>query len=175
MIPLITKNEWRIDENKLNKEKEDENVVKENAESISVQTEKEPESLQDQAVKELLEEASTKGSSSKKSKTIPILFQNRVPDGYEEDDNMDVSLRPDQVAQKLQNMHLHYLSHILLILYLNHLQSSLDDYERIPIEEFGLAMLRGMGWKETEGIGLKNKKYVLQVQLVFHALLVVLN
>lgn len=27
-------------------------------------------------------------------------------------------------------------------------ESSIDDYENIPINQFGLAMLRGMGWKE---------------------------
>jgi G patch domain/KOW motif-containing protein len=39
-------------------------------------------------------------------------------------------------------------------------RSTQDDYERVPVSEFGLAMLRGMGWKEEEGIGLKNKKVV---------------
>lgn len=36
-------------------------------------------------------------------------------------------------------------------------QSLLQDYENVPIEEFGTAMLRGMGWKSGEGIG-KNPK-----------------
>jgi len=36
----------------------------------------------------------------------------------------------------------------------------LEDYENIPIEEFGMAMLRGMGFKEAEGIGLTNKRRV---------------
>lgn len=29
-------------------------------------------------------------------------------------------------------------------------ESTLDDYENIPINHFGLAMLRGMGWKDEE-------------------------
>lgn len=29
-------------------------------------------------------------------------------------------------------------------------ESSLDDYDRVPIGDFGKAMLRGMGWKEEE-------------------------
>jgi hypothetical protein len=29
--------------------------------------------------------------------------------------------------------------------------STLEDYERIPVEEFGAALLRGMGWKEDDG------------------------
>jgi len=31
--------------------------------------------------------------------------------------------------------------------------STAEDYETIPINKFGLAMLRGMGWKPTKGIG----------------------
>ncbi|EME39633.1 hypothetical protein DOTSEDRAFT_75323 [Dothistroma septosporum NZE10] len=38
---------------------------------------------------------------------------------------------------------------------------SLDDYARVPVEQFGAAMLRGMGWKDGEGIGSqKGKKLV---------------
>ena len=31
--------------------------------------------------------------------------------------------------------------------------ASLDDYAAVPVEEFGAAMLRGMGWKDGEAIG----------------------
>lgn len=31
--------------------------------------------------------------------------------------------------------------------------ATLDDYERVPVEQFGAALLRGMGWKDGEGIG----------------------
>lgn len=31
--------------------------------------------------------------------------------------------------------------------------ASLDDYAAVPVEEFGAAMLRGMGWKEGEVVG----------------------
>jgi len=34
------------------------------------------------------------------------------------------------------------------------------DYEKIPIGEFGLAFLRGCGWKEQDGIGSTNRKAV---------------
>ena len=37
------------------------------------------------------------------------------------------------------------------------LQSTLDDYEAMPIEIFGEAVLRGMGWKKGEAIGKTNK------------------
>ncbi|CAH1110649.1 unnamed protein product [Psylliodes chrysocephalus] len=32
-------------------------------------------------------------------------------------------------------------------------ESTIDDYENVPVGDFGLAMLRGMGWKEGVGIG----------------------
>lgn len=32
------------------------------------------------------------------------------------------------------------------------------DYDSVPIEMFGLAVLRGCGWHEGEGIGKTNKK-----------------
>lgn len=36
-------------------------------------------------------------------------------------------------------------------------ESSIDDYERIPISQFGLAMLRGMGLKDDEIKAAQNK------------------
>ncbi|XP_046422465.1 G-patch domain and KOW motifs-containing protein isoform X1 [Neodiprion fabricii] len=38
-------------------------------------------------------------------------------------------------------------------------ESTLEDYESIPIDAYGMAMLRGMGWKPGKGIG-KNEKLV---------------
>ena len=46
---------------------------------------------------------------------------------------------------------------IVQVLYELLLQATDKDYEQVPIEQFGLAMLRGMGWKDGEGVG-KNKK-----------------
>ncbi|KAI9496123.1 DExH-box splicing factor binding site-domain-containing protein [Zychaea mexicana] len=31
--------------------------------------------------------------------------------------------------------------------------ATMDDYERMPVDQFGAALLRGLGWKEGEGIG----------------------
>lgn len=39
-------------------------------------------------------------------------------------------------------------------------QSTLDDYESVPVQEFGLAMLRGMGWTKT------NEKWVCKLFLL---------
>ncbi|KAK4546066.1 hypothetical protein LTR36_002203 [Oleoguttula mirabilis] len=38
--------------------------------------------------------------------------------------------------------------------------ASLDDYVRVPVEQFGAALLRGMGWKDGEGIGLNRGRKV---------------
>jgi G patch domain/KOW motif-containing protein len=38
-------------------------------------------------------------------------------------------------------------------------QSTLEDYESIPIVDFGMAMLRGMGWNPGRGIG-RNERYI---------------
>lgn len=54
-----------------------------------------------------------------------IVIIAQVPAGFETDDKIDTELRPEE--------------------------SSLEDYEQVPIEQFGLALLRGMGWKEGEG------------------------
>ncbi|KAL8701288.1 MAG: hypothetical protein Q9201_004988 [Fulgogasparrea decipioides] len=43
--------------------------------------------------------------------------------------------------------------------------ASLDDYARVPVEEFGLGMLRGMGWKEGEVVG-KRKDQVSRARVV---------
>lgn len=39
-------------------------------------------------------------------------------------------------------------------------EPNIDDYDTIPVEEFGFAMLRGMGWSEGHGVGLTNRKVV---------------
>ncbi|CAH0392228.1 unnamed protein product [Bemisia tabaci] len=44
-------------------------------------------------------------------------------------------------------------------------ESTLEDYESIPIEKYGLAMLRGMGWEPGKGIG-KNAKIAPPVSQV---------
>ncbi|KAG8554704.1 hypothetical protein GDO81_003869 [Engystomops pustulosus] len=61
-------------------------------------------------------------------------MQNRVPDGYEDGDKVNVSLRPESAEAA--------------------------DYEVVPVEHYGMAMLRGMGWKEGEGIGKTFKQDV---------------
>jgi len=131
VIPLISKNNWRP---KLSNGRIDHHK---GSPSIAAKPKaKDALTLEQQAVNEILESAK-KGhecESAEFDSAIPLLLQNRIPDGFETDDNMDVSLRPEE--------------------------STLDDYDRVPIEQFGLAMLRGMGWSKTGGIGLTNQKAV---------------
>ena len=64
---------------------------------------------------------------------IPLLMQNKIPENTEtEEGPLKVDIRPDS--------------------------STLDDYDQVPIGSFGLGMLRGMGWKEEEGIGKTKQK-----------------
>ena len=39
-----------------------------------------------------------KGAVTDTSLTIPLLMRNKVPDGFETDDRLDVTLRPDEVC-----------------------------------------------------------------------------
>ena len=45
-------------------------------------------------------------------------------------------------------------------------ENSQSQYDEIPVEEFGKALLKGMGWKEGEGVGRSNKKDVKPPEFV---------
>ncbi|KAG4305097.1 hypothetical protein PORY_001267 [Pneumocystis oryctolagi] len=47
--------------------------------------------------------------------------------------------------------------------------STLEDYENVPVEEFGNALLRGMGWKEGESIGKDKNKDIKPIKVVRRA------
>ena len=32
-------------------------------------------------------------------------------------------------------------------------ETSLEEYDQVPVEQFGAALLRGMGWKEGQALG----------------------
>lgn len=44
--------------------------------------------------------------------------------------------------------------------------ATLEEYEAVPVEEFGAAMLRGMGWKEGEAIGRRKGLKAVQPRVV---------
>ncbi|XP_069501386.1 G-patch domain and KOW motifs-containing protein [Ambystoma mexicanum] len=129
VIPLIQKNRWSKIEHPLQ------------AKTKKGEQEERPEDgVLSQAVKELIEESKRSqdrwenGEKVDLNMTIPLLMQNRVPDGFEDGDKVDVSLRPESATDV--------------------------DYDVVPVEAYGMAMLRGMGWKQGEGIGRTFKQDV---------------
>ncbi|UYV61835.1 GPKOW [Cordylochernes scorpioides] len=89
------------------------------------------------AAKEILEECTPKNENDEikeSTQVIPLNSQNKSILGFEGDEKLDLSKHPDEPTQ--------------------------ENYDEVPVSEFGLAMIRGMGWKPDEGIGLTNKKCV---------------
>eukprot|EP01116_Phalansterium_solitarium_P017797 TRINITY_DN4479_c0_g1_i1.p1 TRINITY_DN4479_c0_g1~~TRINITY_DN4479_c0_g1_i1.p1 ORF type:complete len:595 (+),score=222.38 TRINITY_DN4479_c0_g1_i1:195-1979(+) len=79
---------------------------------------------------------------------VPLLLQNRDPriDNFKDETDQfraDVASRPDE--------------------------ASLEAYERIPIDSFGAAMLRGMDWAPGKPVGLTNKAVVTPTEFVKRA------
>ena len=137
VIPLIVNNRYNVkrDSTKPNKNQLNGNDNKDNAaEEVS----QEEESLEDKAKRELLREAmqidndKTKKESTRVIPVLDTMMKNRVPEGFESDGNFDVSLRPEE--------------------------PSVANYDQVPVEDFGLAMLRGMGWKPGMAVGANTKE-----------------
>ncbi|KAL6119336.1 gpkow [Pungitius sinensis] len=137
IIPLIQKNRWH---------RPDQAVQ---AETSAVKTPKHTEdndSVESQAVKELIEDSRRQleewqnGSQAdiNPNLAIPLLMQNKVPDGFEDGDRVKVDLRPESSTEA--------------------------DYESIPVEAYGLAMIKGMGWNKEEGIGRTFKQHVTPIE-----------
>ncbi|XP_071118672.1 G-patch domain and KOW motifs-containing protein-like [Haliotis cracherodii] len=145
VIPLIKSNNWRTqflekkDQVKEECDKTNTNDSKGIAPDIAPKAEKGNLTLIEQATREIIEATALENQNWEgrgqpdPSLSVPLLVRNKVPEGFETDDKLDVSLRPDGPEDA--------------------------DYEQIPIDQFGFAMLRGMGWKDGEGIG-KNKELV---------------
>uniref|UniRef100_A0A3Q2WNA4 G-patch domain and KOW motifs-containing protein n=2 Tax=Haplochromis burtoni TaxID=8153 RepID=A0A3Q2WNA4_HAPBU len=136
IIPLIQKNRWhkpdQVGQNSENGGKI-ENTAQDN------------DSVESQAVKELIEDSRRQldlwqnGPKSENiNLSIPLLMQNKVPEGFEDGDQVKVDLRPESSTEA--------------------------DYERVPVEAYGLAMLKGMGWKKEEGIGRTFKQDVKPIE-----------
>uniref|UniRef100_A0A3Q0RNI8 G-patch domain and KOW motifs-containing protein n=1 Tax=Amphilophus citrinellus TaxID=61819 RepID=A0A3Q0RNI8_AMPCI len=133
IIPLIQKNRWhRAGQNS------------ENGGKIQ-DTTQDNDSVESQAVKELIEDSRRQlelwqngPKSESLNLSIPLLMQNKVPEGFEDGDHVKVDLRPESSTEA--------------------------DYERVPVEAYGLAMLKGMGWKKEEGIGRTFKQDVKPIE-----------
>jgi len=91
----------------------------------------------------------------------PMLLQNQIP-GIAEIENenerykYDVNSRPDVVCVSCV-----YLGST------DPLKPDLEAYDRMPVDEIGGALLRGMGWEEGKPIGLNSKTYYQLLVCVF--------
>jgi len=127
VIPMLKANnyDWRTKGGK--SDKKDDDKVTENGDKQTT--------LASEAARELLAEAAKQNQEwnersedgKPKLDAIPTVIANALPGETANEDHLDVSLRAEA--------------------------STMDDYDNVPIEQFGMAMLRGMGWKEGQGIG----------------------
>ncbi|XP_071021724.1 G-patch domain and KOW motifs-containing protein-like [Oncorhynchus clarkii lewisi] len=143
IIPLIQRNRWcSRQENKagLVQGQGDGGRVKAKTQPPS----QEQDSVESQAVKEIIEESQRlldqwkNGDQADPNLTIPLLMQNQAPQGFEDGDHIKVDLRPESSTEA--------------------------DYDSVPVEAYGLAMLKGMGWKAGEGIGRTFKQDVKPIE-----------
>ncbi|XP_020362288.1 G-patch domain and KOW motifs-containing protein [Oncorhynchus kisutch] len=143
IIPLIQRNRWcSRQENKagLVQGQGDGGRVKAKTQPPS----QEQDSVESQAVKEIIEESQRQldqwknGDQADPNLTIPLLMQNQAPQGFEDGDHIKVDLRPESSTEA--------------------------DYDSVPVEAYGLAMLKGMGWKAGEGIGRTFKQDVKPIE-----------
>ncbi|XP_026223003.1 G-patch domain and KOW motifs-containing protein [Anabas testudineus] len=137
IIPLIQRNRWY---------KADRTGQDEGTGDKTQETTQDNDSVESQAVKELIEDSRRQleqwqngpQSESNLNLAIPLLMQNKVPEGFEDGDHVKVDLRPESSTEA--------------------------DYESVPVEAYGLAMLKGMGWKKSEGIGRTFKQDVKPIE-----------
>ncbi|KAM9855369.1 G-patch domain and KOW motifs-containing protein [Aulostomus maculatus] len=137
VIPLIQKNRWH---------KPDRANQNDGGGGKTQEATQNSDSVESQAVKELIEDSRRQlelwqngpQSESNLNLSIPLLMQNKVPEGFEDGDQIKVDLRPESSTEA--------------------------DYESVPVDAYGLAMLKGMGWKKGEGIGRTFKQDVKPIE-----------
>ncbi|KAM9785722.1 G-patch domain and KOW motifs-containing protein [Neosynchiropus ocellatus] len=137
IIPLIKKNRWH--------KADQSNQSEQNGEEKARKSDNN-DSMESQAVKELIEDSRRQldlwqngpQTETNLNLSIPLLMQNKVPDGFEDGDHIKVDLRPESSTEA--------------------------DYDSVPIEAYGLAMLKGMGWSKAEGIGRTFKQDVKPIE-----------
>ncbi|XP_032377356.1 G-patch domain and KOW motifs-containing protein isoform X1 [Etheostoma spectabile] len=140
IIPLIQKNRWH------RADRAGQSVECNASDGKTQETTKANDSVESQAVKELIEDSRRQleqwqnGSQSESNPNlaIPLLMQNKVPDGFEDGDHVKVDLRPESSTEA--------------------------DYDSVPVEAYGIAMLKGMGWNKEEGIGRTFKQHVKPIE-----------
>lgn len=107
-------------------------ITRENEPDVAIVSEPEPRAplTQDEIALQALICESEGGEQTRRSDLV--IESTRTEGRYDESSSFraDVATRPDQ--------------------------ASLDAYDAVPVEEFGAALLRGMGWKEGQAIGREN-------------------
>ena len=140
VIPMIKSSDWRTKVNN-GDGKSSSSAPKTNEDkNINGDTKSKELSLLDEAARELIEQAAKENKDwnerSEDGKprldAIPTILANGGSGAQNDDDN-------DGPKAEV---------------------STMEDYENVPIEQFGMAMLRGMGFKEGEGIGGFKKEVV---------------
>ncbi|CAH1783638.1 unnamed protein product [Owenia fusiformis] len=148
VIPLITTNNWKTKtaEKLINGDDKNGGADKGKVskhEKVSINDGK--DDLESEAIQELVNDAKKHEEDwedrekQKQTLAIPLLLQNKVPEGFETDEKLNVDLRPDGAQEA--------------------------DYDEVPIEQYGMAMLRGMGFSEEEGIGSSSKRKVKPIEV----------
>nr|XP_027201922.1 G-patch domain and KOW motifs-containing protein-like [Dermatophagoides pteronyssinus] len=128
IIPLIKVNKYRFENENRN------NNTCDSAEASPQLPIKNEDDDDDLITKQAKQELIVESKMIDEDQLLPAwqsLLINKLPDEYENDSKCDVSMRPDE--------------------------PKLNDYEQIPVNVYGAAMLRGMGWKEGAPIGGINK------------------
>ncbi|XP_019849722.1 PREDICTED: G patch domain and KOW motifs-containing protein-like [Amphimedon queenslandica] len=82
------------------------------------------------------------GGKAEGGLVIPLIMQNKPPVQADDDKLTDLPYRPEE--------------------------STLSDYASMPIEHFGSAMLKGMGWKPGQAIGLNKKGLIEPIEYIPH-------
>lgn len=109
----------------------------------------EPPTIEQLAVKELLSQANGDCQSKEIAKVEVIdMIHERKSSDLEDDDDEDES--GDETAQFRKDLSRRPDC------------SSLEDYERIPVGHFGLALLKGMGWKEGTAATKKGRMGLIE-------------
>ncbi|ELT89666.1 hypothetical protein CAPTEDRAFT_145161, partial [Capitella teleta] len=124
IIPLIRANRWRgVKPEELEEEDDVEGVPKKRKKLPNAK--KTGDDVTDQAVQEIIDATQEQIEEEEEdSSVIPLLLKNKVPGGFETDDKLNVDLRPDEANEA--------------------------DYDQIPVESYGMAMLRGMGFNPAK-------------------------
>ncbi|OAV92197.1 hypothetical protein PTTG_03722 [Puccinia triticina 1-1 BBBD Race 1] len=106
------------------------------SETVVPVTPAQPLTIEERAVKELLSQANSGSTQQVKIEAIPMRNEGPLDTGPEEEGGDDSGDSGDETAQFRKDVSKRPDC------------STLEDYERIPVGQFGLALLKGMGWKE---------------------------